>query len=174
MADDNKEETKEADAESSAAGAKKKKKSKKALVLLILLPILLIAGVGGGLFLGGFIGAKPEEEKAEVENVHPAEGSFFFDLPEMLINLSTNGKKPSYLKLKLSLVLQSQEDLSHVETVLPLIVDQYQVYLRGLHVDDLQGSAGMQRLREELLMRADLVAKPIKVRDVLFSQMLVQ
>lgn len=175
MAEDKKEETKEEGAEASPepTGKKKKKMNKKLLILFILLPVLLIGGAVAGLFLGGFIGAKPKEEE-KVEPEHQAETAVFYDLPEMLINLSTNGKKPSYLKLKLALVLEHQEDLAHVESVLPLIVDQYQVYLRGLHVDDLQGSAGMQRLREELLMRAELVAKPIKVRDVLFSQMLVQ
>jgi len=172
MAEDNKEETKEDAAGSSAK--KKKKISKKLLILFILLPLLLAAGVGGGLYVSGIIGATHEEEAKPEHEQQASESAFFFEMPEMLINLSTNGKKPSYLKLRLSLALESAEDQSHIEAVLPLIVDQYQVYLRGLHVDDLQGAAGLQRLKEELLLRAELVAKPIKVRDVLFSQMLVQ
>jgi flagellar FliL protein len=41
-------------------------------------------------------------------------------------------------------------------------------------MEDLRGSAGMYRLREELLMRVTEAAQPIRVRDVLFQEMLVQ
>ncbi len=41
-------------------------------------------------------------------------------------------------------------------------------------MEDLKGSAGMYRLREELLTRVTLVAAPSKVSDILFKEMLVQ
>ena len=53
-------------------------------------------------------------------------------------------------------------------------MDNFQVYLRELRVEDLRGSAGVQRLREELLMRVNAAVHPIEVRDVLFKEMLVQ
>ena len=59
-------------------------------------------------------------------------------------------------------------------TIQPRIIDRFQVYLRELRVEDLEGSAGMQRLREELLNRVNKVAHPVKVRDVLFAELLVQ
>ena len=46
--------------------------------------------------------------------------------------------------------------------------------LRELRIEDLQGSAGMYRLREELLRRVRAATAPAKVRDVLFKEMLVQ
>ena len=54
------------------------------------------------------------------------------------------------------------------------VVDSFQVYLRALRVEDLQGSAGILRLRQELLTRVADAAKPTEVRDVLFKEMLVQ
>ena len=36
---------------------------------------------------------------------------------------------------------------------MPRIVDKFQIYLRGVRVEDLRGSDGMHRLREELLLR---------------------
>ncbi|MFQ5467950.1 MAG: flagellar basal body-associated FliL family protein, partial [Kiloniellaceae bacterium] len=48
------------------------------------------------------------------------------------------------------------------------------VYLRELRIQDLQGSAGLQRLREELLLRVATAAYPAQVRDVLFREMLIQ
>ena len=46
--------------------------------------------------------------------------------------------------------------------------------IRELRVEDLRGSAGLYRLREELLARVNNAAQPAKVNDVLFKEMLVQ
>jgi flagellar FliL protein len=53
-------------------------------------------------------------------------------------------------------------------------VDSFQVYLRELRVEDLKGSAGMYRLREDLLRRINEAARPVKISDVLFKEMLIQ
>ena len=54
------------------------------------------------------------------------------------------------------------------------IIDNFQTYLRELRIEDLRGSAGMYRLREELFVRVNAAAAPVKVKDVLFREMLVQ
>jgi flagellar FliL protein len=54
------------------------------------------------------------------------------------------------------------------------VVDLMQTYLREMRPEELRGSAGTYRLREELLVRASTAAAPAKVSDVLFTQMLVQ
>ena len=53
--------------------------------------------------------------------------------------------------------------------LMPRMVDQFQAYLRELRVDDLKGSAGVLRLKEELLRRVNVAAAPYKVRDVLLK-----
>ena len=58
--------------------------------------------------------------------------------------------------------------------LMPRMVDQFQAYLRELRLDDLKGSEGVVRLKEELLRRADVAAAPYKVRDVLLKQMIIQ
>src|SRR3546814_1559122 len=80
----------------------------------------------------------------------------------------------NYLKIAISLELTSQEDSVALQNLLPRVVDNFQVYLRELRVEDLRGSAGVQRLREELLLRVNKAVYPIQVRDVLFKEMLVQ
>ena len=45
---------------------------------------------------------------------------------------------------------------------------------RHLRPEDLRGSAGLYRLREELLARVNTSAQPAKVNDVLFKEMLIQ
>ena len=100
--------------------------------------------------------------------------SVFYDLPEMLVNLNAGGRKVSYLKIVVSLELNDGPDLDRVNEVLPRIIDNFQVYLRELRVEDLTGSAGLQRLREELLLRVNAAAHPAVVKNVLFKEMLVQ
>jgi flagellar FliL protein len=90
------------------------------------------------------------------------------------VNLNTSGRKSTFLKIKIALELEGPQDTDRINEVLPRIVDNFQVYLRELRVDDLNGSAGMYRLREELLRRVNLAARPVRVRDVLFKEMLVQ
>jgi flagellar FliL protein len=154
---------------------KKKRFSGKKLVLFVVLPVLLLGGGGGAAayFLGLFGGAKAEQP-AEEQQVADLGPSVYYEMPEMLVNLVTTGKKPSYLKLKVSLELKDEEASKQIDAVLPRIVDSFQIYLRALRVDDLQGSAGILRLRQELLTRVADAAKPTEVRDVLFKEMLVQ
>jgi len=153
----------------------KKKIAGKKLVLFVVLPLLLVL-IGGGaaayfLLAGGGdeAAAKAAEEEAAKEPV-----MVFYDLPEMLVNLDTGGKRASYLKIRVALELEAQEDVAKLETVLPRVVDNFQVYLRELRHEDLRGSAGLMRLKEELLIRVNIASGTIPIKDVLFKEMLVQ
>jgi flagellar FliL protein len=90
------------------------------------------------------------------------------------VNLNSPGRRQSYLKIRVSLELSNPLDQPRIEQMMPRIVDNFQVYLRELRVEDLQGAAGVYRLREELLGRVNTAVKPVKVNDVLFKEMLVQ
>ncbi len=157
------------DAGSSGGGKKKLIMMGGAVVLLLV--------TGGVLYMTGivdkFIGHK-EEAVAEKEKAPVAPTAVFYDLPDLLVNLNTGSRKPSFLKLSVSLELERQEDLPRLQSVMPRIVDNFQVYLRELRVEDLRGSGGIYRLREELLTRVNTAAAPVKVTDVLFKEMLVQ
>lgn len=148
----------------------------KKLVLFIVLPILLLGIAGGGVYFSGILGPEETEEGAEEEVVEeiPTGPAVFYDLPEMLVNLTSGDRRANFLKISVSLELQSEADLPQVEAVLPRIRDNFQVYLRELRIEDLQGSAGLQRLREELLLRVNAAARPAVIQDVLFKEMLVQ
>lgn len=151
--------------------------SGKKLVLFFILPLLLIIIAGAGAYFTGMLDSLLGKGGAEevTEEVIPANGpAVFYDVPELLINLSSSGNKNHFLKITISLELELQSDVPAVEAVMPRIVDNFQVYLRELRVEDLSGSAGIQRLREELLLRVNASVAPVKVKDVLFQEMLVQ
>jgi flagellar FliL protein len=139
-------------------------------------PLFLVIGGGLGLTFSGLLDSLFGKSTPSVEGSKKAaaQPAVFFDLPEMLVNLSTSGSRASFLKITVSLEIAKQEDIPHIREVLPRIMDNFQVYLRELRLDDLRGSAGMYRLREELLARVNAAVAPVKVRDVLFKEMLVQ
>lgn len=155
--------------------AKKRRLPGKKLILFVALPVLLLIGGGAGAYFMGFVdsllGVEPAETAAVEEEQLP---SFYYEMPEMLVNLTSTNKKPAYLKLRVDLELADQESADKVEAMLPRIVDSFQVYLRALRVEDLQGSAGLYRLRQELLSRASMSVAHVEIRDVLFKEMLVQ
>ncbi len=156
--------------------------SGKKLVLFVVLPLVLLSGGGAAAYFLGALDSllgKDSQEQAAAAMADPSLGaaagsSLFLDLPEMLVNLNAGGRKTHYLKISVSLEVSSEADMLQVQRVMPRIVDSFQVYLRELRIEDLHGSAGLQRLREELLMRVNAAAKPAKIHDVLFKEMLVQ
>ena len=172
MSDEDSEEEFEGEVEPSKKFAGKK------LILFIVLPILLLAGGGAGLMTSGLLDAK-DEKKAEVaetsEEQKPAEPqTVFYELPVLLVNLNSKSRRPSFLKLTVSLELDNAIDVPRIESLKPRIIDNFQVYLRELRVDDLRGSAGIYRLREELLARVNASVHPAGVKNVLFKEVLVQ
>ncbi len=149
----------------------------KKLVLFIALPILLIGLAGAGVYFSGLADSLLGLEEQEGELLGQEEydsPSIYYDIPDMLVNLNSSGRKTGYLKISVSVEVASEEDAVRLETVLPRIVDSFQVYLRELRVEDLSGSAGLQRLREELLTRVSNAAAQTVVRDILFREMLIQ
>lgn len=162
-----------AEAEAAEAAAKAAKK-KKMILIGAVAGVLLLGGGGAGAFF--MMGSKGDAEKAaKAAESEEAKGKpVFFPLGDMIVNLSGEGKHPNYLKVKISLELADEKDIPAIESIKPRVVDNFQVYLRELRIEDLRGSAGMYRLREELLMRVTEAAEPVRVRDVLFQEMLVQ
>lgn len=158
------------------AVAPKRKLSGKKIVLFFVLPLLLVGGSTAVLLFSGVLGGSKTEHAAAHGAGQPVGVAkpVFFDLPDMLVNLNTTGRRPVFLKMQVSLQLGSDADVARLQSMSPRIIDTFQVYLRELRVDDLRGSAGIYRLREELLARVNAVVSPVRVKDVLFKEMLVQ
>ena len=154
----------------------KKKLSGKKIVLFFVLPVLLLGGAAAGIVFSGMLSSEAKETTVAEGEAAPAVPlkTVFFDMPEMLVNLNSTGRRPNFLKMRVSLELTSDLDVIRVRDLSPRIIDNFQVYLRELRVEDLRGSAGIYRLREELLARVNSAVRPTKVKDVLFRDMLVQ
>jgi flagellar FliL protein len=57
---------------------------------------------------------------------------------------------------------------------MPRILDLFQTYLRDMRPEELRGSEGSYRLREELVGRASVAVAPAHVQDVLFEELIIQ
>ena len=170
-------------ADEEGGSTKSKKMSGKKLVLFIVLPLLLLGGGGAAAYMLLF------KEEPKKEDAHAAEGEaaheeepaeeeghvpVFVELPKMQANLIMTGKKQPFMVTTMVLEVSSPEEQKVVEEIQPRIENEIVTYLRSLRPEDVQGAAGLQRLREELLLRVKEAAKPAKVKDILFKEMLIQ
>jgi flagellar FliL protein len=165
------------DGEEGAEGAEgAPKKSKKKLIIIGAVAAIVLIGGGVGAFMAmGSKGEHVEEEKIELgADGKPIFKPIFYTLPQFLINLNVPGKQSSFLKTTVMLELTKETDVQRIEVALPRIQDSINTYLRELRPSDIAGSAGIQRLREELLLRVNKIVDPVKVNDVLFKEIVVQ
>lgn len=179
MAEENEESQNQAEPEVVTAVPPKKK------MLLLLIPILLVVGIVVALYFSGFadsffqMNQSEETEKTEnevVEEKQPeATEAIFFEVPELLVNLSVKpDQKPIYFKIRIHLEMASAADVEQAEKMLPRIVDSLQFYLREMRLEEIQGSIGTYRLKEEIHNRLNRILAPVKINDVLFKEILIQ
>jgi len=105
---------------------------------------------------------------------HEGDDVQYYNLPEFLVNLNTGGKQTSYIKMKVTLEVQTDGDIDAIDSRMPRITDSFNTYLRELRAGDVTGSAGLYRLREELLLRINRTIYPNKANDVLFREIIIQ
>ncbi|HET9715331.1 MAG TPA: flagellar basal body-associated FliL family protein [Pseudolabrys sp.] len=130
---------------------------------------LLLAAGGGG---GAYYYAKGSSHKEEPVAAKPAT---FVDLPDVLVNLSSAGAdRTQYLKVKIVLELPDAALVPQIQPLMPRVMDAFQTYLRELRPTDLDGSAGLYRLKEELTRRVNAAVAPNHITAVLFKEIVVQ
>ncbi|MBC7801403.1 MAG: flagellar basal body-associated FliL family protein [Gemmatimonadaceae bacterium] len=154
-------------------GVAPKKGGKKKLIV-IAAAVLLLAGGGAAAFVMGVIPGtskpaetKPTEAKASVAPV-------FLDLPDIIANLNAGPRRTAFIKLKAKFELSRPEDQAILQAAMPRVLDLFQTYLREMRPEELRGTAGTYRLREELIARTNIAAHPARVLNVLFTELLVQ
>lgn len=144
---------------------------RKKLVLLVA-PVLLLL-VGAGLWFSGLLPGAGRHPAAQEARSSAPPAPVYAELPDIIANLNT-GRRESFVKLKARLELGSPSDRAAVQAAMPRLIDLFQTYLREMRPEELRGSPGTYRLREELIARANLAAAPAHVVDVLFMDLLVQ
>ena len=139
-------------------------------LIIAAVAVLAIAGSGATWFF--FFRHHGEEMHAEAP---PPKPPSYIDVPDMLVNLvGLPGERVQYLKVKLILEVKEEKQVEAIKPSMPRVTDIFQTYLRELRPADLNGSAGLYRMKEELTRRVNLVLAPNEVSAVLFKEVVVQ
>ena len=149
--------------------------------------VVLLGGVGLFFFMSSSGGsadaaaagehgdaAAGEHGAAAGEHGAPAADTFIFNLEPMMVNLQSTEGTPSYMKLTVALEVADEAMMTQIQPRLAKVIDAFQVYMRELRKSDLEGSAGVYRLKEELLRRVNLAVYPARIESILFKEILVQ
>ncbi|MFH1158858.1 MAG: flagellar basal body-associated FliL family protein [Pseudomonadota bacterium] len=161
------------------------------IIPFIVLALVLIIALGSGAYFSGLLDKIFPKKPLVCENVKEGDKDFaecaalanakntafpgaFLTMEDIIVNLNSAGKQPRFLKIVLKLEMENAEEQKKIEPFMPRVVDQFQMYLRELRVEDLRGTSGIYRMKIELLNRVRAAAPDVKVRDVLFQDILVQ
>lgn len=160
----------DAEADTEEAPKAKPKFSRKMIIMAAAAVLVLGGGGAGGYFFLGH-GSKAEKPKEEAK----AKPATFVDLPDVLVNLANSStERTQYLKVKVVLEVPDAGLVERIKPLMPRVMDAFQTYLRELRPTDLDGSAGLYRLKEELTRRVNAVLAPNHIDAVLFKEIVVQ
>jgi flagellar FliL protein len=164
----------EADAEVAEGEAKPARKGiPRRLLIIGAAALVVLLAAGAGLYFFVFAG-RGAATTAKTQAVAAPE-SFIFNLPSMTVNLNDDGAEgDQFLKLTVALEVADESVMKEVQPRMAKIVDAFQVYLRELRKSDLEGSAGIYRLKEELRRRINVAIFPAQIEGILFKEILVQ
>ena len=140
---------------------------------------LIIAAVGFFVIIGGGVGAwmlmskgHGEDKNAEAAAAKPPS---YVDVPEIMVNLvGLPGERVQYLRVKIVLEVKEEKQIEAIKPAMPRVSDIFQTYMRELRAGDLNGSAGLFRLKEELTRRVNAAVAPQQVSAVLFKEIVIQ
>ena len=135
-------------------------------MLLTAMAVLLAIAIGGGAYVWK---AKHHGAPKVVAVASP----YNLPIPPMMATLDGDSGHASYVRVTAQLQLASEQDADAVRSRLPQVEDLFQTYLHDTRPDELAGS-GIYRLREALFAQISNVLAPIPVRDLFFTELLVQ
>ncbi|HMM88676.1 flagellar basal body-associated protein FliL [Bradyrhizobium sp.] len=158
-------------AEGGADGAEAAPSKKGKLKLIIAVAgFVAVLGAGAGWFF--LMRGHGEVKHAEAP---PPKPPSYVDVPDMMVNLvGAPGERVQYLRVKVVLEIKEDKQVEAIKPNLPRVTDLFQTYLRELRPSDINGSAGLFRLKEELTKRVNTAVAPQQVSAVLFKEIMVQ
>ena len=167
---------------------------RKASIASVLFVVCLAAAAGGmalsmgpAAFLSLFGGSSEAQDEAGAPGHAPhssAQGTDatpleMLPVDEMIVNitaLTLSGRKTSrFLKIDAAILYDPAiPGAGEIPERYLYIRDSFQDYMRQLGESDLEGSAGLARLKSELLRRARAVSGSEAPRDILIADMVIQ
>jgi flagellar protein FliL len=158
--------------EAPALPAPAPKKGKRMLILAAVGGVVLLAGLGGGAY--AFLGAGSAHGEAPKAASSESAPATYVDVPQMIVNLHSPDGRSRFLKLHFMLVPGDNGKAETIKAKLPVFLDALQPFLREIRPEDLNGSAAVFRMKEEMLNRANDSLGTGTVRDILIQDLIQQ
>jgi len=154
--------------------------SNKILIILIGVFLLVVVAMGGGFFMmwnkmssmnvqnseDAENGMEVEEEV--VETMGPTKR-----LETFIVNLADKGGT-RYLRVSIDLELEKEEAVEVVEKRLPKIRDAILMILPTKKYEDIATVEGKSALRNEMLTKINELMKPEEIKNIYFTEFVVQ
>ncbi|RJF86187.1 flagellar basal body-associated FliL family protein [Sphingomonas cavernae] len=140
---------------------------RKMIIVAAIGAVVLLGGAGAGFALmGGDEGEKPAGAGVQ--------SASYVEVPPLIVNLRSSDGQARFLKLRFIVVATDPGKSEEIKEKLPVILDALQPFLRELRPEDLNGSAAVFRVKEEMMARATEVLGGGVVRDVLIQDLVQQ
>ena len=135
-----------------------------------LLVFALLISLGGNLGFALYLG---NPGNLELNTTSGATGNLVvYDLPPVTMNYKADHGMRA-VKMRLGLELSSRQDVPDVQHRLSQIINRVATDLSGIKDSDLDGSAGMERLRKSLVQGVQSAAPESNIEGVLFKEVIV-
>ncbi|AEH44064.1 flagellar basal body-associated protein FliL [Thermodesulfatator indicus DSM 15286] len=150
-----------------------KKGGKKLLLIIIVGVVLLLGGAGGAYF---FLFAKnsppPEEVEKQQQQSEPEVGPFLQPDPFVVNLADPTGQR--YLRAKITIEFRDDKAYQMANERLPQINDAIIMVLSSKTVEEVLSPEGKLELRLELIRKLNEILGPNSVRNIYFTQFVVQ
>ena len=152
----------------------------KNIIIIAVVAVVLLGGVGGGLFM---MWSKLSALEARLqEDTGPEEGEEavvdeapkpIFKMATLIANLADPGGR-RYLRATMDLEIQAQEDEQKVEGRIAQVKDATLKIFSTRTFEDINGIAGREALRDELIAKLNEILKGEIISNIYFSEFVIQ
>ena len=152
------------------------KKKSKMVFFIILGTAILVLSAGGFLAYTKFLAHPPAAEKVASQEpkkeAEPVIGEMLVMEPFVVNLADPRGKR--YLKVKIELELESKEAVDKATKASPKLRDMVIMMLTSLGFEEIMTPEGKIRVRDELLMRFNEILQPDHIKNIYFTEFVVQ
>lgn len=164
--------------------APKNRTKKKPLLLFIIIGVIVLLAVGGGAFFLLTPSPGDEEMAREIEKegatsskmpdtAWSREIGIIKELPPFVVNLA-DPQARHFLKASISLELKDDQSVELVTKLMPRIRNDILMLFSSQTMEDIISQEGKVRLRDEIIARITHILGPNHLKNVYFTQFVVQ
>lgn len=162
------------DGAKTADGNGQPKKKSRMMLFIILGAAILILGGGSFFAYTTFFAPQPIPEEATTAQTPPPNAvGEMVALDPFVVNLA-DPKGNRYLKMTISMEVETVEAAERAKKLAPKLRDIVIMMLTSLSFEEVMTPEGKLRIRDELLDRFNRVTKPDRIKNIYFSEFVVQ